>query len=116
MSARHNLKFVEAAILRLQAQLASEIASLEGLLKDPSASTHHPDLVDTICEIADRCVSVTGAIAMLQKSIGILPTAAATPPATPPLTEKDLKERSAAFRKSIGDAPTPPPKKKKRKT
>ena len=112
MSARHNLKFVEAAILRLQAQLASEIASLEGLLKDPSAATHHPDLVDTICEIAHRCVSVTGAIAMLQKSIGTLPTATATPP----LTEKDLKERSAVFRKSIGDPPIPPPKKKKKKT
>jgi len=114
MSARHNLKFVEAAILRLQAQLASEIASLEGLLKDPSASTHHPDLVDTICEIAHRCVSVTGAISMLQKSIGVVPAGPVVAPATPPLTEKDLKERSAAFRKSIGDPPAPPPKKKKK--
>jgi hypothetical protein len=53
---------------------------------------------------------------MLQKSIGVAPAAPVTAPATPPLTEKDLKERSAAFRKSIGDAPAPPPKKKKKKT
>jgi hypothetical protein len=112
MNPNHNLKFIEAAVLRLQSELATDIARLEGLLKDPSASTHHSDLVDTICDLAHQCVSATGAIQMLQNSI---PSHTPGEPVNPPLTEEDLKARSAVFRKSV-DAGTTPPKKKKKKS
>lgn len=134
MSAKHNLKFMEAAILHLRSEIISDIALLETLLKDPTAASTHPNLVMDITEIARRCVANEQTSSFLKKNIPSSspsniplppviveeeaddgsPGPVGTPPSQhykPALTEKELRKRSPTFRKSINKSPKPPTEK-----
>ena len=135
MSAKHNLKFLEAAVLRLRADVIADTALLESLLKDASSASTHEDVVDYITEIAQRCVANDATAKFLQQSLPSLPDPKPqTPkqqvvddepgpvgrppksPPRPPIKDGELRDRSATFRKSMGESPTPPSTKKKKKS
>ena len=137
MSAKHNLKFLEAAILRLRADVVADTALLESLLRDASSASVHEDLADYITEIAQRCVANDEASKFLQKSLPTPPAPkpqpikqepvdddepgpVGRPPKSPSppssIKENELRARSATFRKSMGEGPGLPPTDKKKKT
>ena len=132
MNAKHNLKFIEAAVLQLRSEVMSDVALLETLLKDPTAATARDDLVGEIAEIALRCVANEQAASFLRNNMPAaaptkvaptpvdveedeeeddMPGPVGTPPSRPrghAITEKELRKRSPTFRKSINESPAPP--------
>ena len=130
MNAKHNLKFIEAAVLQLKSEVMSDVALLETLLKDPTAATTRDDLAGEITEIALRCVANEQAASFLRNNMPAaaptkvpptpvdveededdMPGPVGTPPSRPrgrAITEKELRKRSPTFRKSINESPAPP--------
>ena len=113
MNPTHNLKFVEAAILKLRSEITSDVAVLEALLKDPTAATTNEDIVEDICRLAHRCVATDAAAAFLQKSLPAQTPQRPPVPPTPPIKGDDLIKRSPTLRRQTGDEPPISKKKKK---